>query len=182
MEMEVTISLRVSIAEEWPNLNEICLAVKEKVMEELPARVGVVIVERMQEAIRDRLARPVGRRAKKGLGGHVRNGGEGGRCRYRTFRKEGFRSERRQVRTDIGRLKFEVGYVGCCGCGRKLAPILDVLRLKERTGHSESLEAVVSEVANSASSRCRRRVTSGGRRRSSHAGVRRSPRVPRTGG
>ena len=80
MEMEVTISLRVSIAEEWPNLNEICLAVKEKVMEELPARVGVVIVERMQEAIRDRLARAVAERIRSergydvGIGRFARRG------------------------------------------------------------------------------------------------------------
>lgn len=151
MEMKVTISLRVSIAEEWPNLNEICLAVRESIVKELPARVGIVIVEGMQEEIRDRLTRPVGRRAKKGLGSHERKGAGGVRCRFRTFRKQGFRSEPRRVKTDVGRLEFEVGYVECCGCGKKFAPILDVLGLRDRTGHSDSLEAVVSEVVSKTS-------------------------------
>ncbi|PIY43345.1 MAG: hypothetical protein COZ05_11340 [Armatimonadetes bacterium CG_4_10_14_3_um_filter_59_10] len=50
------------------------------------------------------------------------------------------------LRTDTGCLEFEVGYVGCCGRGRRFTPILDALGLKEQTGHNESLEAMVSEV------------------------------------
>jgi len=117
----------------------------------LPARVGEIIIEGVQENVRDRLTRPVGRSAKKGLGGHECKGESGVRCRFRTFRREGFRTEPRRVKTDVGRLEFAVGYVGCCGCGKKLAPILDVLDLRERTGHSESLEAVVSEVVSQTS-------------------------------
>lgn len=142
MEMETTISLTVSVAEEGANLNEICAAVRKTVMEEVAGRVAERIVAWMQEELRNRLTKK-GKRKRRGEGRHERP--EKGGCRDRQFVKEGYRKEPRRVRTDIGEIAFPVGYVSCGGCGKKWAPILGVLGLEDGKRHSTGLERVVAE-------------------------------------
>lgn len=146
MEMAVTISLDVTIDDSGANLNEIIAAVKGCIVRELAVRVAEEVIKGLQEHVRDTLCSPVGRVAKKGFGAHERRGSAEVRCRFRTFVKEGHRPTLRRVKTDIGEVKFPVGYVSCEGCGKKLAPIMDVLEIKPHQRHSEGLERLVSEV------------------------------------
>ena len=154
MEMELTISLTVSIADGGANINEICAAVKESVVGKLAPMVAVEIVEGVQEHILAILCSPAGRRAKRGLGGHQVKGSDENRCRFRTFTRQGHRPGKRRLKTDIGNISFTVGYIECRGCGKRLAPILDVLDIKPREGHSPSLELMASEVISATS--CKR--------------------------
>jgi len=151
MEMWLDISLNVNIAESGANLNEICNEVREIVASKVAVRVTEEIIEGMQECIRGNLISSSGRVAKKGFGGHEQKGMEGARCRFRVFKGEGFRKNLRQVKTDLGEVGIHVGYVSCCGCGKKYAPILDVLNIGAYAGHSTGLERVVSEVISSTS-------------------------------
>lgn len=145
MEMELTISLVVRIDESGANLNEICAAVQETVRGELAVRVTEEVIEGLQEDVRERMCAGRGREAKKGLGGHERKDEGGGRCRVRTFVKEGYRAESRRVKTDVGEISFRVGYVQCVGCERKFSPILPILEIEPKKKHNGGLERVVSE-------------------------------------
>ncbi len=146
MEMAVTISLDVRIDDDGANLNEICAEVKKRISEELAVRVAEEVVKGMQDHVREELCPPAGNAAKKGRGGHERPGPGGVRCRHRIFVKEGFRTELRRVKTDIGEVGFPVGYVSCVGCGKKFSPLMEVLGLEPHQRHSAGLERLVSEV------------------------------------
>lgn len=111
------------------------------------------IIERMQDNIIDRLTTRSGRQKKKGLGRHPIKGNKGQLCRYRTFTRQGYRSEERKINTDIGEVKFQVGYVKCEGCKKKIAPTLDVLEMEPMQRHSLSLEQVVLEAVSETSYR-----------------------------
>lgn len=145
MEMELAISLHVKIDGSGANLNEICAAVQETIRGELSVRVTEEIIEGLQEDVRERLCTSSGREAKKGLGSHEKKGEAGRRCRIRTFVKQGHRRESRKVKTDVGEISFEVGYVQCVECEKKFTPILDVLEIEAREKHSGGLERVASE-------------------------------------
>jgi hypothetical protein len=142
VEMETTISLTVSVDEEGANLNEICAAVRKTVVGEVACRVAERIVAWLQEEVRDGLTKK-GRRRRRGGGRHERPGK--GACRTRRCVKEGYRPEPRRVKTDLGEIRFPVGYVSCVGCGKKWAPILGMLGLAEGKRHSTGLEKVVAE-------------------------------------
>ncbi|MBU4219068.1 MAG: hypothetical protein KKB90_08955 [Actinobacteria bacterium] len=151
MEMELTISLTVSIAEDGANINEICAAVKDSVVKTLAPTVAEQTVEGIQEHILELLSSAAGRQAKRGLGGHPVKGSDTNHCRYRAFTRQGYRPGKRRLKTDIGNISFTVGYLECRGCGKRLAPILDVLDIKPREGHSPSLELMASEVISATS-------------------------------
>lgn len=141
MEMAVTISLRVSIDDQGANLNEICAAVRQAVAGELPAGVARVAIEALQES---RIAALVSGAAAE-HGAHGEKGEQGRSCPCRDFRRQGFRSRERRVKSDVGEIGFRVGYVECRGCGRRWAPVLDVLGLGSRVRHSAGLERIVCE-------------------------------------
>lgn len=152
MEMEITISLSVSIADEGANVNEICQQVK-KTMQEVKIKVPEQIIEGMQEDIIERLTTPSGRVAKKGLGKHKQKGNDEVYCKHRTFRKKGFRVNPRHLKTDIGELELHLHQIECRGCGKKLIPLLDSLDLSPRQRHSESLEQIALEAISETSYR-----------------------------
>lgn len=145
MEMELTISLEVKIDESGANLNEICAAVQETIRGELAVRVTQEVVEGLQEDVRERLCTPSGREAKRGLGGHEVKEEAGQRCRIRTFVKQGYRTEARKVKTDVGEISFPLGYVQCVGCEKKFSPIMEMLEIEPKVKHSVGLERVASE-------------------------------------
>src|SRR3989338_1255374 len=144
MEMELTISLAVKVDESGANLNEICAAVAETVRGELAVRVTEEVIEGLQDDIRDRLCTASGGRAKKGFGSHEGKEGQG-RCRIRTFVKQGYRPEERRGKTDVGKISFRVGYVECTGCEKKFSPIMEVLAIEPKVKHTTGLERVASE-------------------------------------
>lgn len=151
MEMNITISLRVNVADEGANVNEICKVVKE-VIGEVSEGVGEEIIRGIQEDIIGRLCSRSGRVKKKGLGRHIRKGEESVLCRFRSFQRAGHRSEERKVKTDIGELRFKVAYVECRGCGKRHAPVLDVLDLHGKR-RNEGLERIVLEAVSETSYR-----------------------------
>lgn len=152
MEIKISITLNANIADEGANINEICRAVKEA-QQRISPEVARHIIERIQDNIIERLTTLSGRRKKKGLGRHPVKGNEGQLCRYRTFTRQGYRGEERKVNTDIGEVKFRVGYVKCGGCEKKIAPVLSVLEMKPVQRHSLSLEQVVLEAVSETSYR-----------------------------
>lgn len=153
MEMELTISLTVSIDESGANLNEVCAAVRETIMNDLPSQVGRELVCGIQEWVLKKLTTPCGQTSKKGFGRHENRNAKGDLCRFRTFVRQGYRPEDRRVNTDVGAVSFPVGYVSCQGCGKKFAPIFDVLDVGDRQRHTAGLERMVSEVVSTTSYR-----------------------------
>jgi hypothetical protein len=142
--------LRVKVAEEGANLNEICAAVREAVVLELARRVVEDVVEAEQERIVAALCegKVKGRQA---LGAHALKGCPGFRCPGHRFRRQGHRSKPRRVRTDLGSISFRVAYVECLTCGKRIAPILERLDLDPRSGHSGMLERVAMEAVSQTS-------------------------------
>ena len=145
-ETTIEIAFRVKVSEGGANVNEILQAVRG-VLQELGVRLVVAIIEWMQEVFRDRLCGR-DRAAKKGLGGHGDKKHPRRKCGGREFVKEGYRAELRGLNTELGRVEFRVGYVSCVECGKKWAPILGLLKLKPRQGHSGELERIVVEAVN----------------------------------
>lgn len=145
MEMAVTISLRVSIDGRGANLNEICAAARQSVVEELTPRVVEAVIEEVQVRVLEALVAKGSRQAHAEWGSHEDKRQPGRRCRHRSFRRQGYRSRKRRVRTDVGEVEFRVGYLECTGCGKRVAPILQVLRLEPRASRSAGLERVVCE-------------------------------------
>lgn len=151
METVLTISLLVSIDEPSPNLNEICAAVRQSVVRDLAPKVVEEVIEEVQGRVVETLCSPSGRVAKKGLGAHPVKGDSAHMCPGRSFRRQGHRSRPRMVKTDLGLIDFPVAYVECRGCGKKFAPILELLGLESRSRHTGSLERVAMEAVSQTS-------------------------------
>lgn len=146
MEMELAISLTVRIDESGANLNEICAAIQESIRGELAVCVAEEVIEGFQENLRDRLCTPSGQEAgAKALGSHRQKEDPERDCEGRKLIKQGYRSSPRKVKTDIGELTFRVGYVQCVECGKKWAPIMDLLEIRPKSKHTTGLERVASE-------------------------------------
>lgn len=145
MEMALTISLHVSIDDAGASLNEVCAAVRHSVVEELAARIVETVIEKQQEQVLGVLTMKGRRRVPQQWGSHEDKRRPGRQCRHRRFRRQGYRGRKRRVRTDVGEVEFRVGYVECTGCGKRLAPILKVLRVEPRASRSGGLERVVCE-------------------------------------
>lgn len=141
---EVTVEVKVS--DEGANVNEILHAVNEA-REEFGVRLAEAVIAWEQEEIRNRLCGE-GNRAPSSWGRHAQKADESRRCGCRRFVKEGFRSEPRRLRTDLGQIELAAGYVRCRKCGKKFAPILEVLEIAPRQGHALELERLVVEATN----------------------------------
>lgn len=143
---EFTVTVAVSVSERGANVNEILRAVA-CARSEFGVRLAAAILEAEQDFLRETLCGS-DRRAKVGLGGHPRKDAPAHRCRCRAFVKEGFRSVPRTLKTDLGRVSFRLARVSCKSCGRKFAPLLDVLQLAPHQRHSGTLERLIVEAAN----------------------------------
>lgn len=170
MEMELTISLVVSIEDTGANLNEVCAAVKETIVNQLAPKVTEEVIGGAQEWVLQRLTAPCGKTGQREWGKHGSLAWPGKRCRFRTFVRQGYRPEERRVKTDVGEIRFPVGYVSCRGCGKKFAPILDLLEVGSRQGHTTGLERVVAESV----------MTTSYQRGEAEVEARGSPPIPRT--
>ena len=145
-EATFVVELKVRVSEEGANVNEILQAARG-VRDGFGVRLAEAVIGWMQEVFRDRLCGE-DRPAQKGVGAHEEKGESARKCGARTFVKEGYRAEPRGLNTELGRVEFEVGYVSCQRCGKKWAPILDLLGLRPRQGHSGALEREVVEAVN----------------------------------
>jgi hypothetical protein len=127
-----TVTLRVAaevtVSEEGANVNEILASVGE-VREAFGMQLAEAVIEWLQEEVRDRLCGS-GAKAPSAWGRHTLQGRETGGCRCRRFVKDGYRSEPRRLRTDLGVIAFPLGYVRCRGCRKKFAPIRNALELE----------------------------------------------------
>lgn len=144
MKSEITIKVEVIISERWPNVNEILGALKQ-VLEQLGVKMAQVVLEQYQQEVIKRLTSRCGPEAKKGLGRHQNKGDPSRKCRCRSFVRQGGRRRRRKIKTDIGEVSFAVAYVQCKQCGKKVAPMLDVLGLKRHQRQSTGLMRIISE-------------------------------------
>lgn len=143
---QVTVDVKVS--EEGANVNEVLHAVDEA-RQQFGVRLTEAVIGWMQETIRDRLCG--GTKAPVAWGRHSVKDRPDHRCSGRRFVKEGYRTDLRGLKTDLGQIEFSVGYVGCERCGKKFAPILGVLEMRSRQGHALELERVVVEATNKTS-------------------------------
>jgi len=144
MEMIVKLELRVKLEGDRANANEIFKAVKD-VADEVKSRLVLAIVECYQEEVVEVLSRGSGSRAKKGLGSHERKGGEGERCRGRTFHRAGNWSESRRLRGDGMEVEFVPAMVECVRCGKRQTPVLGALELEPYETRTDDLERKVME-------------------------------------
>jgi hypothetical protein len=144
-ETRFVVTVKVTIDDRGANVNEILQAVGQA-REAFGVQLTEHIIEWQQQQIRDRLC-GTDRSAKKGLGWHDDKTNPPHRCACRNFVKEGFRDKKRCLRSDLGVIQFSVARVSCQRCGKKFAPILDVLGLQRRAGHAGQLERVVVEAA-----------------------------------
>ncbi len=140
------VSVKVRIDETWANVNEILHAVSEA-RDAFGVKLTQHVIEWMQEDVRDRLCAP-DRRVKKGLGSHPMKDDPSRQCACRSCTKAGHRDDPRLLKTDVGTVGFRVGVVMCRRCGKRFAPILDVLRLRRWQRHGDELERLVTESAN----------------------------------
>jgi len=142
------VTVEVKVSEDGANVNEVLHAVDE-VRQQFGVRLAEALIGWMQETIRDQLC--AGGKLPRAWGRHsVKDRSDHG-CRGRRFVKEGFRGESRHLKTDIGQIEFPVGYVRCERCGKKFAPILEVLEMRPRQGHTLELERLVVEATNKTS-------------------------------
>jgi len=144
MKRVIEMAVEVNIAEDRSSANEIFSAmglVLQSIYEQLTAQV----LEAYQQQIVSILCSPSGLRAKKGLGLHDHKSHEGQRCRCRRFKRAGYWQRERRLRGERGDVSFTVAMVQCCGCGRRLAPVLAALELQPRQTHTEVLLGKVVE-------------------------------------
>lgn len=112
--------------------------------------MATAIIEWYQDSIVEILCSPSGPVAKKGLGSHERKGGDGEKCRYRTFIRAGRWSDDRHLSGERFNVQFQPAIVECKGCGKRLTPVLDALELEEGQGANEMLlKKAVEAVAES---------------------------------
>lgn len=137
------VTFEVNIDNQGANVNEILSAVGQA-RDAAGIALTEAVIEWQQHWLRDRLCGQ-DRQAKKGLGHHEDKRRPGCRCGVRSFVKEGFRTAKRTLRTELGEIAFRVGYVRCRTCGRKFSPVLDVLGLASHQRRAGWLEREVVE-------------------------------------
>jgi hypothetical protein len=146
MEIMITLQWKIKIEEDRADADEIARAVERR-LDEAKSPVGQAVVEAYQERIVQTLCSPSGSRAKKGLGGHAVKGEPRRSCPYRSFRKAGFWTEDRHLRTSGLPLRFRPALVECRGCHKRLTPILDALALPaHQTGTVQRRRTVIEAV------------------------------------
>lgn len=142
------VTVEVSVSEEGANVNEVLHAVGEA-RRQFGVELAEAVIGSIQERVRDRLWG--GAKAPGAWGGHSVKDSPEHRCGGRKFVKEGYRSELRRLKSDLGEIEFPDGYIRCERCGKKFAPILEVLEMWPRQGHGLELERVVVEATNKTS-------------------------------
>jgi hypothetical protein len=130
----ITLQWNIKIEGDRADADEIARAVAHR-LDEAKSPVGQAVLEAYQERIVQTLCTPSGRSAKQGLGGHEVKGEPGRSCAQRSFRRAGFWTEDRQLRTSGLTRRFRPALVECQGCPKRLTPILDALAL---TAHQTS--------------------------------------------
>lgn len=65
----------------------------------------------------------------------------------RGFRRRGFRSWDRRLQAACGGVRFRVAQVECCHCGRRFAPVLEVLGLRRYQRRTDRLTVMASALA-----------------------------------
>jgi len=144
MEMVVTLALKVKVAGDRTNANEIFVAIEEA-MWEAKGELAREVIEGYQERVVGVLCSASGVVAKKGLGSHEVKGHPGHRCPSRCFRRAGFWSDSRELQGPDCTASFRPQMVECLRCGKRLTPILDALELDAYQKGSEALLRVVTE-------------------------------------
>ena len=143
--MDFTVCLRVTIARTGANLNEVCKAAKETIQKELPARMVEAIVHGMQEEVLRVMTGPGEEERKQAWGSHEKRGTPGIECESARFERRGYRPSPREVKTDLGTIRYRVAYVRCLECGTWVQALRQVLEIEKWERHSGSLERMVME-------------------------------------
>jgi hypothetical protein len=144
MRRVIEMAVEVNIADDRASANEIFSAVG-MVLQSVYEQLTAVVVETYQEKIVDILCSPSGLKAKKGLGGHEDKRRPGRRCRCRRFERAGNWHRERRLRGERGEVMIRPAMVKCCGCGRRLTPVVGALELGPRQTHTDVLLSKVVE-------------------------------------
>ena len=144
MKMVVTLSFEVNIETDRAHANEIFFAVNEAIKDG-GSKMALMVLESYQERVVDLLCSVSGRVAKKGLGGHEVKGGDGRKCRCRTFRRAGKWSDEKKLYGELFSVKFRPAMVECEGCGKRFTPVIDALELDAYQGRTDGLLRKVTE-------------------------------------
>jgi hypothetical protein len=158
MRFTIKASFAVMLAHNGANINEIILAA-DGCLQDFSHKFVKLIIELLQEEL---VVALTGDTAPEKLRAHERKGFPGETCCAGPFILSGWRQKERTVRTELGYAQFRVRQVKCKGCGKKWAPILNVLALEERqrssgTAHKIAIETI-SELTYRHSSACINRL------------------------
>lgn len=129
MEILITLNWSIKIDGDRANAEEIAEAVDRR-LNEAKSSVGQAVIEAYQSQIVQTLCSPGSPSAKKGLGDHEVKGQPGRFCPHRSFRKAGFWTGDRHLRTSGGTIRFRPALIECGRCAKRLTPILSVLQLQ----------------------------------------------------
>lgn len=138
MRRVIDLELDVNFPEERASANEVFAAVS-LVLQSVYEQVTQVVIECYQEHVVGLLCTSSGLKAKQGLGLHDDKQHAGHRCRGRRFKRAGYWSEDRRLRSERGEVWFRPALVECVKCGKHLTPILEALELEARQTHTELL-------------------------------------------
>jgi hypothetical protein len=142
----ITLQWKIKIEGDRANADEIARTVDQR-LNEAKSPVGQAVLEAYQAQIVQTLCSPSGLVAKKGLGGHEVKGQPSRSCPYRSFRKAGFWTEDRHLRTTGRTLQFRPALVECRSCHKRLTPILEALALPaHQTGTGQRRRTVIEAV------------------------------------
>lgn len=144
MKMVVDLQLEVNIESDRANANEIFDAVSGAVRE-VAGKLAGSIVEHYQSRIVEVLCSPSGPVAKKGLGSHEVKADPQKKCRHRRFKRAGYWSETRELRSDVCAMEFRPALVECEACGKRITPVLEALELPRYQSRTDQLLRTVAE-------------------------------------
>lgn len=134
MEIKVSISAIISIHDGEVNVNEI-LYESGKFGDLLKKEMTEKIIEHYQESVINKMCK-----AEEGLEvEHIKKETEDEICKGKRYTRHGYRKQKREVKTDFGKIEFCVMNVKCKGCGRVFAPITKVLKIGNRERETEGL-------------------------------------------
>lgn len=124
------------------NLNEMVYRVDELVPG-LVCQVLEKVIEDYQEVVVQRLSRAHSSEARACLGRHQRKGEPGRSCRGRRVIRQGYRRDRRGIKSKYGTVRVRLQEVECMLCGARFCPLLDALGLEPYERSDDVLEKEV---------------------------------------
>lgn len=136
MEIMITLKWNIRIEADRAHAEEIVQAVEQR-LDEAKRPVGKMVLEAYQEQVVQVLCSASGPGAKKGLGVHPTKGEPSRSCPSRSFRRAGFWTGDRQLRSRGGTMRFRPALIECRRCGKRLTPVLSGLGL---SGHQTSTQ------------------------------------------